>query len=98
MWISIEEAADLVKDESTLALGGAHRMAPVALVAAVAKRGLTGLRLITTPTGGFAAELLLASGAVSAIESAQVSLGELGLAPAFRKGAESGDLNVLDTS
>jgi glutaconate CoA-transferase subunit A len=97
-WISPREAAELVNDGAKLALGGSHRMAPMALVRALVGRGLSRLHLITTPTAGFGAELLAAAGALETVETAQVSLGELGLAPAFRKGAEEGRFKVLDAS
>ena len=97
-WIGPEEAAELAVDGAKVALGGSHRMAPMGLVRALVRKGVTGLHLITTPTGGFGAELLAAAGALAVVETAQVSLGELGLAPAFRKGAEEGRIRILDAS
>jgi len=97
-WISPREAAALATNGAKLALGGSHRMAPMALVRALVKRGLRDLHLITTPTGGFGAELLAAAGALAVVETAQISLGELGLAPAFRKETEEGRLRILDAS
>ncbi len=97
-WISLEETAGLVPDRISLALGGAHRMAPLALIKEVIKRGIRDLHLITTPTGGFGAELLLAAGAVTKVETAQVSLGEFGIAPAFRQAAEKQGVPVKEGS
>ena len=61
-WISLEQAAGMVPDGASLALGGAHRMAPLTLIRELIKKGTRELHLITTPTGGFGAELLLAPG------------------------------------
>ncbi len=97
-WITLEEAAGMVPDKSKLALGGSHRLAPMALVKALAGQGVKDLHLITTPTGGFGAELLAAAGALQKAETAQISLGEFGLAPAFRKGVEEGKIHVADGS
>ena len=97
-WISVKDAAGMVPDGSSLALGGSHRMAPLALIKALAARGVGDLHLITTPAGGFGAELLAAAGALAKAETAQISLGEFGLAPAFRKGVEEGKIQVLDSA
>ncbi len=97
-WISLDEAAGLVPDGASLALGGSHRLAPLALIKAIVKNGVRDLHVITTPTGGFGAELLAAGGAVKVAETAQVSLGEFGLAPAFRRGAEEGRIHIVDGS
>ncbi len=97
-WISLEEAAGPVSQGSKLALGGSHRLAPLALIKEVIRKGVSGLHLVTTPTGGFGAELLAAAGAISKAETAQVSLGEFGLAPAFRQGVEEGRIHVIDGS
>lgn len=97
-WITAEQAAGMVPDRAKLALGGSHRMAPMALIKALAVQGVRELHLITTPTGGFGAELLAASGAVRKAETAQISLGEFGLAPAFRQGVEEGRIQVMDGS
>lgn len=97
-WLNLEEAAALVPDGAKVALGGAHRMSPLALVKALIRRRVKDLHLITTATGGFGVELLAAAGALAKVETAQVSLGELGLAPAFRQGVEAGRIEVLDAS
>ncbi|MBW1713516.1 MAG: hypothetical protein JRJ59_10250 [Deltaproteobacteria bacterium] len=97
-WITSDEAAQLVPDRAKVALGGAHRLAPVALVKALIRRSVKDLHLITTPTGGFGAELLIAGGAVRAVETAQISLAELGLAPAFRRAAEEGRLKIFEST
>jgi len=97
-WIEMNEAAALVPDGSKVALGGAHCMSPLALVGAIIHRGVKGLHLITAPTGGLGVELLVVAGAVARLETAQISLGEFGLAPAFRRGVEEGRVHVLDAS
>ncbi len=97
-WLTLDAAAALIPHQAQVALGGSHHMAPLGLIKALIRRKVKGLYLITAPTGGFGVELLAAAGAIKKIETAQVSLGELGLAPAFRRAAESGRLEVLDSS
>ncbi len=94
----LDEAAELVADGSLVAIGGAHRMEPVALTKALIRRGVRDLHVVTGPTGGFSVELLAAGNALAVVETAQVSLGELGLAPAFRQGVEEGLIKTVDAS
>jgi len=95
-WLSLDEAAGLIPDGSSLALGGAHAMGPMALTRALIRRGVKGLKLYTAPVGGLALDLLIASGAVESVDTPQVSLGEMGQAPAWRAEVEAGRLKVRD--
>ena len=72
--------------------------APIAATLALLRRGARGLTLIGGPTAGLQADLLIGAGALAAIETAAVSLGEHGAAPYFRAAVESGRLAVRDTT
>lgn len=96
--LTAPEAAGLVPDRATVALAGAHSMEPVGLAARLALGQASDLHLITVPTGGLAVDLIIASGRAARVETAQVSLGEMGLAPGFRTAVERGWITPLDAT
>ncbi len=99
--ISLAEAASLVPDGGTLALGGMtlYRR-PTAFVRALlrrhraegAPRDLTLLGL----TGGFEGDLLIGAGAVSRVRTCYFGLEIFGLAPMFTHRANRGDLEIIE--
>ncbi len=100
-WLTKVEAEGMLGTVSAgarVALGGGASMAPVGLIKALLAGQARDLHLITAPTGGFGVELVIASGRAAVVETAQVSLGELGMAPAFRQEVEGGRLKVFDAS
>lgn len=76
--------------------GGPLSMNPVGLTARLVLQGIRGLRLVVAPIGGFAADLLIGSGAAASVEFAQLGFEELGMAPAFRRAAQDGTVKTLD--
>lgn len=95
---SVDQAIGPVESGALVALGDAHRMEPIALAGGLIRAGARDLRLVTGPTGGLAVDLIIAAGLAAQVETAQVSLGEFGLAPAFRKAVEGGRLAVLEAA
>lgn len=95
-FLSLEEAADLVEDGALLAFGGGMVMEPMALVRALVRKGKKRLKLLTVPSGGFGADLLMGAGCIESIETAQVVLGEFGQAPNFRTMVQEGRVRVFD--
>lgn len=94
---SLTDAAALIGDGSSIAVGGIHaHNGPLALVRELVRRGTSGLTIIPNVSVGLPAELLIAAGAVDRIYAAYVGLEHHGLAPAFRKQAEAGTLEVRD--
>jgi glutaconate CoA-transferase subunit A len=95
---TLAELADAVPDGARLAIpadyGGPSMLATFALV----KRGDRGLRLVTAPSSGIQADILIGAGAVAEIETAGVSLGEYGMAERFRQAALSGRVLVRDAT
>ena len=65
---------------------------------ALIRRGARDLHLVTVPTSTFQAELLIAAGCVSTIETSGVSMGELGPGHAFARAVKSGALRVKDAT
>jgi len=96
--ITLDEAAALVRDGDTLALGGAtlYRR-PVAFVRELLRRespprGLTLLCL----TAGFEGDLLVGAGLVERTRTCYFGLESFGLAPMFTQAATAGELEVVE--
>lgn len=94
---SLEGAADLIRDGDHLAIGGiwSHN-SPAALVRAIIRRGVAELTLSAGPAAGYAVDLLIASGSVRRALLPNVTYEHLGLAPGFRRAAESGSLELIE--
>jgi glutaconate CoA-transferase subunit A len=96
---TLDEAVAHVTDGATVAIGGglAARL-PMALVRALVRQGTTGLRVVGS-AHSIDVDLLVGAGAVAVCEESYVGFEQdLGLAPAFRRGAESGSLDVRESS
>lgn len=93
--MDLREAATLVPDGAVVGLG---HPGPLRLCEELVRQGRRGLHLVTVPTGARAAELLIAGGCVSVIETSALDLGEEGLAPAFSEAVTAGRVRVLDWS
>jgi glutaconate CoA-transferase, subunit A len=96
---SLAGAAALVRDGATVALGGGLcARLPMALVRELVRAGRRGLRVVGS-AHSIDVDLLAATGAVDVCEESYVGFEQdLGLAPAFRRGAESGTLTVRESS
>ncbi|MNG78061.1 Glutaconate CoA-transferase subunit A [compost metagenome] len=96
--VSLDEALAPIQSGCTIALGGALlRRHPNAAVRALIRNGvkdLTVLGWVTTT----AVELLAAAGALRRYEGAYAGMFSYGLAPCFRRGVESGEIEVGDFS
>jgi glutaconate CoA-transferase subunit A len=90
--VTAEEAAALVEDGATLGVGGVmSQMAPMTVLRAIADGGARDLHAVTV-AAGLSIELLVAGGAAARVSAAFVSFEDLGMAPAFRRRVEQGDL------
>ena len=96
--LSLDRLAGRVADGSVLALPPDYSFVPMAAVRALVRRGVRGLHLVTVPQGGIAADLLIGAGCVAVIETAAVSLGELGNAPRFTAALEGGRLAIREST
>lgn len=95
-FVSLDALAAMVPSGARLSVGGHHfARLPIALLRAVAARGVTGLRYFSW-AGGLPLELLLEADAVAEIDICFSSLDIFGLAPRFRAVAEDGRLPVND--
>ncbi len=99
MLLSPAEAIDQLVPEGTgfLAVGGMHmHNNPMALVGEMVRTRRSVHRLLTSPSASLAADLLIGAGLVDEVATAYIGFEHLGLAPAYRRAAESGALTVLE--
>ena len=92
-----EAVARFIEPGASLGVGGMHlTAAPMAVVDEVVRRQIPIGRLITGPSASIQADLPIAAGLVGELLSPYVGFEHLGLAPAFRRAVESGQLDVLE--
>ena len=96
--LSLDRLAGRVADGAMLGLPPDYSFVPMAAVRALVRRGVRGLHLVTVPQAGIAADLLIGAGCVATVETAAVSLGELGNAPRFSAAVEGGDVAIRDST
>ncbi|HVN13462.1 MAG TPA: CoA-transferase [Kineosporiaceae bacterium] len=96
---TLADAVARVPDGATVALGGGlSARLPMALVRELVRQGRRGLRVVGS-AHGMDVDLLVAVGAVAVSEESYVGFEQdLGLAPAFRRAAENGTLEVRESS
>jgi len=95
--VELEEAVAAVEDGMTVGVGGAVTAGhPMALVRALAKRGVKDLTLVA-PTGGMDVDVLIASGCVRRVLSSYVGLEVVAaVGPVFRKAVQDGTVEMVD--
>jgi glutaconate CoA-transferase subunit A len=95
---SLADAAALVGDGAMVALGGGLcARLPMALVREMVRQGRRGLHLVGS-AHSIDVDLLVAAGAVGVCEESYVGFEQdLGLAPAFRRAAEAGTVEVRES-
>jgi len=95
---SLDEAAELVPDGATLAIGGLSlNSAPMAFVRALVRRKVRDLTLVAI-VAGMPVEWLVAAGCVRTVVSGLVSLEGFGLAPRFRQAVQAGEVVMEEYS
>ena len=95
---SIDEAAALVPDGATVAIGGlSMNSTPMAFVRALVRRPARDLTVVAI-VQGMAVDWLVAGGCVSRVISGLVSFEGLGLAPKFRAAVQAGEVGIEEYS
>jgi glutaconate CoA-transferase subunit A len=95
---SLSEAAAMVPDGARIALGGfAMHNHPMAFVHQLIRRGARDLTTVGH-VNGIELDMLVGAGCVKRVETSYVGLEEFGLAPAFRRAAENGELELREYS
>jgi glutaconate CoA-transferase subunit A len=98
IYVPLEEAADIVKDGDTLALGGVtlYRR-PVGFVKALlGRRKLPKDLTLLSFTGGMESDLLVGAGCVKSVRSAYFGLEVFGLAPMFTQFVQAQRVEVIE--
>ncbi len=94
----LEAAAGRVRDGALVALGGGlSARLPMALVRELIRQGRTGLHVVGS-AHSIDVDLLVAAGALAVCEESYVGFEQdLGLAPAYRRAAEGGTIDVRES-
>ena len=95
---SLDELAAAVPDGSLVALPPDYSGCALSAVRALIRRGVRDLRLLGVPQLGLQADLLIGAGCVAEVESAAVTMGELGLAPRFTAAIKAGSIGIKDST
>ena len=95
---TLEEAAALVPDGATIAIGGlSMNSSPMAFVRELCRRQVKDLTLVAI-VNGMAVDWLIAAGCVSKVISGLVSFEGMGLAPMFRQAVQSKQVEIEEYS
>jgi len=95
---SADEIAASIPDGILLALPPEYAPCAMEAVRALVRRNAKDLRLLGVPQFGFQADLLIGAGCVTEVETAAVTLGELGLAPRFTDAVKLQKIAMRDTT
>lgn len=96
--LDLAALAARVSDGAVVALPPDNSLSPVALVAALIRRGVRNLHVLGVPVSGFATDLLIGAGAVARLTTSAVTLGEAGFAPRFTAAMKAGTLPITDAT
>jgi glutaconate CoA-transferase, subunit A len=95
---SVTELVAAIPDGAKLAVPKDTSGVAMAATRELIRKGVRGLYLVTVPTSGLQADLLIGAGAVETIETSAVTLGEFGAAPRFVAALTRGELRLLDST
>jgi len=95
---SLDDLAARVPDGAKLAIPADYSGVAMAATLALIRRGVRGLHIVTVPSSGLQAELLIGAGRVETIETSAITLGELGPAPRFVDAVKRGSVRLLDAT
>jgi glutaconate CoA-transferase subunit A len=96
--VSLEALTARIAPRQSIAVPVDNAGVSMAATAALIEAGVTGVRLVCVPTSGMQADLLIGAGAVAAIETSAVSLGEAGGAPRFGAAVRAGSFALTDST
>jgi glutaconate CoA-transferase subunit A len=90
----ISEALDGIEDGAMIGIGGwIFNSQPMALVRELIRRNKRNLRLVPAP-GSIAPDMLIGAGCIAETGCVFISFEQFGLAPHFRRAAESGTIKI----
>jgi glutaconate CoA-transferase subunit A len=97
--VSLQNAAKLVRNGQIVTIGGTlSQRIPAAFVRELARNGVTDLHLIK-PSPGYDADVLAAAGSLGSVRAGMTTLEQpFGMAPSFRRGAEAGEIRIIENA
>ncbi len=96
--VDLSGLAAAIGDGASLAIPADYSGVAMAATLALVRRGVRRLHLVTAPTSGLQADLLIGAGCVASLETAGITLGEYGAAPRFRAALAAGTLALTDST
>lgn len=96
--VSLDALAARIPNGTLLGIPAEYSGVAMAATRALIRRQARDLRLVTLPTSGIQADLLIGAGCVRSIETSGVGLGEHGLAPRFTAAAKAGAVKIVDAT
>jgi len=94
---SLDEAGSIIASKTSVSLAGSHSAdAAMALIRAAIRAGAKNMTMIPPVTTSIAADLPIAAGMLKKLYLSYVGFEYLGLAPAFRKAAAEGTLDIVE--
>jgi glutaconate CoA-transferase subunit A len=90
--------AAAIGDGVTIAIPPDYAGVAMAATRALVRRGARNLTLVSVPATGLQADVLIGAGCVAAIETAAVTMGELGPAPRFVAAVKAGTIALKDST
>jgi len=93
---TLHELAAHIPDGCKLAAAKDFTGVSVAVTAALVARRAKDLHLVCLPISGLQADLLIAAGCLSTIETSAVTMDEYGAAPSFQQAVRAGSIKLLD--
>lgn len=96
--LELDALAARIVDGTRLAIPADYGGVAMAATRAIVRRQTTGLRLVTVPTSGMQADLLIGAGCVAEIETSGVTLNEHGPAPRFTAAAKAGTIRIVEAT
>ena len=96
--LAATQLAARIPDGASVALAPDYSGCAMAVVRALIRRGAKDLHLIGVPQLGLQADLLIGAGCVRTVETAAVTLGEIGPAPRFVAAVKAGAIELKDST
>ncbi|BBI31132.1 CoA transferase subunit A [Cohnella abietis] len=93
---TLQQAVEWVSDGMVVAISGNMDMSPMSFIRELIKAGKKNIQLICIGSSGINADILLGSDSLRSVEFSQISLGEFGFAPHFRRRLEEGSIETKE--
>lgn len=94
----VDALAAEIPDGALIALPPDYAAPPMAATRALVRRGARNLRLVSVPQSGMQADVLIGAGCAVEIETAAITMGELGPAPRFTAAVRAGAIKIKDAT